>query len=117
MLEAAERTCAITAAKLRESIALWPDGTFEGESFMDDDGVDVGNPVRVHVRATKRGESIRFDFSASADQTRGPANLRPPLVRAACSFCLACMVSPAPATNHGLLGARAACSIRAGRPR
>lgn len=104
VLEAAERSCAITAAKLRESIALWPDGEFEGESFMDDDGVDVGNPVRVHVRVTKRGESIGFDFSASADQTRGPANLRPPLVRAACSFCLACMVSPAPATNHGLLG-------------
>jgi len=47
----------------------------------DDDGVDVGNPVRVHVRVAERGESIGFGFSASADQTRGPANLRPPLVR------------------------------------
>lgn len=103
VLEAAERSCAITAAKLRESIAAWPDGEFEGESFMDDDGVDVGNPLRVHVRIIKRGDTVRFDFSESADQTKGPANLRPPLVQAACSFCLACMVDPAPATNQGLV--------------
>lgn len=104
VLAAAERNCEITAAKLRQQIAAWPDGEFEGESFMDDDGIEVGKPLRVHVRVTKRGDAIRFDFSESADQTRGPANLRPPLVRAACSFCLACMVSPVPLTNHGLVG-------------
>src|SRR6185436_9917605 len=69
----------------------------------DDDGVEVVKPLRVHVKITKHGESIRFDFTASADQTRGPANLRPPIVRAACAFCLGCMVSPAPQTNQGLL--------------
>lgn len=103
VLAAAHATCTITAARIREQIAAWQDGEAEGESFMDDDGVDVGNPVRVHVRVAKRGDSIRFDFSESADQTRGPANLRPPLVRAACAYGLGCMIDPVPATNDGLV--------------
>jgi len=103
VLAAAAENCAVTAAKLCEQIAAWPDGESFGESSMDDDGVEVGKPVAVRVRIVKRGNAIRFDFSESDDQTRGPANLRPPLVRAACAFCLACMVDPPPATNDGLV--------------
>ena len=43
--------------------------------------------MRIHVVVEKRGDSMHFDFSGSADQTQGPANIRPPLVQAACAYC------------------------------
>src|SRR3954454_16636665 len=33
-----------------------PDGVYEAESFMDDDGLDIGEPVPIRVRIEKRGE-------------------------------------------------------------
>jgi N-methylhydantoinase B len=91
--------------KVRAAIAEWPDGRFEAERFIDDDGVELNKPVRVHVAVEKRGDAIHFDFSQSADQTRGPANIRPPLVRAAISYCLISMIDPQMYVSSGLLRA------------
>src|SRR5262249_34204008 len=51
------------------------------------------------------GDRIHFDFSGSADQTKGPANVRPPLVQAACAYCLISMVDPRIFVSQGLLRA------------
>jgi N-methylhydantoinase B len=91
--------------KVRAAIAEWPDGRFEAERFIDDDGIELDKPVRVHVAVDKRGDAIHFDFSRSADQTRGPANIRPPLVRAAISYCLISMIDPQMYVSSGLLRA------------
>ena len=37
---------------------------------------------------------MHFDFSGSADQTKGPANIRPPLVQAACAYALISLIDP-----------------------
>jgi N-methylhydantoinase B len=92
-------------AKLRAAIAEWPDGRYEAERFIDDDGIELGKPVRVHVVVEKTGDRILFDFSGSADQTRGPANIRPPLVQAACAFCIISLIDPYTTINSGVLRA------------
>ena len=92
-------------ARLRAAIAEWPDGRYEAERFIDDDGVELGKPVRVHVAVEKQGDRITFDFSGSDDQTKGPANIRPPLVQAACAFCLISLVDPYTTINSGVLRA------------
>jgi N-methylhydantoinase B len=92
-------------AKLRGAIAEWPDGRYEAERFIDDDGIELGKPVRVHVIVEKKGDRILFDFSGSADQTRGPANIRPPLVQAACAFCIISLIDPYTTINSGVLRA------------
>lgn len=97
------RLPARTEARLRSDIASWPDGSAEAERFIDDDGVDVGHPVRIHVRVEKVGDRISFDFTGSNDQTAGPANVRPPLVRAACAFALVTLIDPDVAINDGVL--------------
>lgn len=91
--------------KLRAAVSQWPDGRYEAERFIDDDGIELGKPVRVHVVVEKRGDRICFDFSGSADQTRGPANIRPPLVQAACAFCLISLIDPHTFINSGVLNA------------
>jgi N-methylhydantoinase B len=100
-----ERLFEMSESTLRQTLSEWPDGRFEAERFVDDDGVDLERPVRIHVVVDKRGDSIHFDFSGSADQTKGPANVRPPLVQAACAYCLISLIDPRTFVSQGLLRA------------
>jgi N-methylhydantoinase B len=93
---------AYTETRVRQTIASWPDGESEGETFVDHDGIDLDRPIRVHVKITKKANRIHFDFSGCSNQTTGPANIRPPLVRAACAYCLVALVDRFLPINHGL---------------
>jgi N-methylhydantoinase B len=88
---------------LMSAIAEWPDGRFEAERFVDDDGIELEKPVRIHVVVDKKGDALHFDFSGSADQTKGPANIRPPLVQAACAYALISLIDPSLYVSSGLL--------------
>ena len=103
VLSCFEQLYALTEGRLRAAIAQWDDGEAEAERHLDDDGVDLGRPVRVHVRVVKRGNHVRFDFSGCDPQTRGPANVRPPLVQAACAFVLVTLTDASLPINHGLM--------------
>jgi N-methylhydantoinase B len=84
----------MTRTRLKLAVKGWADGRFTADRFVDDDGIDLERPVRIHVVVEKQGDAIRFDFTGSADQTRGPANIRPPLVQAACAYCLISLIDP-----------------------
>lgn len=100
-LEAAfARLRAASLARLRSAIAAWPDGEAEASRVIEGD-----DAIRVHVRALKAGEALAFDFTASSDQARGPINIRPPSVRAACAYALVALTDPAQPINGGLLDA------------
>jgi N-methylhydantoinase B len=100
-----DRLFDMSESKLRKTFAEWRDGRFESERFVDDDGIDLEKPVRIHVAVEKKGERLHFDFSGSADQTKGPANVRPPLVQAACAYCLISLIDPQTFVSQGLLRA------------
>jgi N-methylhydantoinase B len=102
LLECTELLSNYTENRVRAAIASWPDGEAEGESFVDHDGIDLQQPIRIHVKVVKRGDRLTFDFSGSSDQTQGPANIRPPLVRAACAYCLVALVDRFLPINQGL---------------
>ncbi len=102
VLESTELLSSYTESRVRQAIASWPDGVSEGESFVDHDGIDQTRPIRVHVTVNKAGRTLQFDFSGSSGQTQGPANIRPPLVRAACAYCLVALVDPFLPINQGL---------------
>src|SRR5215475_11365520 len=100
-----DRLFEISETKLRQTLAEWKDGSFEAARFVADDGVELEKPVRIHVVVEKTGDRIHFDFSGSADQTKGPANVRPPLVQAACAYCLISLIDPHTFVSQGLLRA------------
>jgi N-methylhydantoinase B len=102
VLETTAQLSDYTESRLRQTIASWPDGESEGESFVDHDGIELTKPIRLHVKITKAGDRLHFDFSGSSDQTQGPANIRPPLVRAACAYCLVTLVDRFLPINQGL---------------
>jgi N-methylhydantoinase B len=61
-------------AVARSAILSVPDGVYEAHSFLDDDGVDIGKHIPVHIKVeVKNGEFI-VDYSNVGDQVRGPFN-------------------------------------------
>lgn len=48
-----------------------PDGVYEAESFMDDDGVDIGQRIPIKVKIEKRGDEMTIDLSDVSKQVRG----------------------------------------------
>jgi N-methylhydantoinase B len=97
------RLLELSEAKLKAAITEWQDGRFEAERFVDDDGIDLEKPVRIHVAVEKTRDALHLDFSGSADQTKGPANIRPPLVQAACAYALISLIDPGMYVSSGLL--------------
>ncbi|MCE9658807.1 MAG: hydantoinase B/oxoprolinase family protein [Burkholderiales bacterium] len=67
------------ARQMREKIATIPDGTYDGEAFVDSDGV-VDEPLRIAMRITKTGgtdterAALAFDMSGSSPPCKGPMN-------------------------------------------
>lgn len=61
------------AQQMRAKITTIPDGVYEGESFVDSDGV-VNEPLRIAMKIEKRGDGLTFDMSGSSPPCRGPMN-------------------------------------------
>ncbi|MGH3355327.1 MAG: hydantoinase B/oxoprolinase family protein [Nocardioidaceae bacterium] len=100
--DAAERLYLMTLERMRAAIADWPDGEFEGSACLHSEGLEGGDPVWVRVVVRIEGGHATFDFSRSDDQVAGPYNIRPPLVRAVCSYVLKCLIDPELPSNQGL---------------
>ena len=48
-----------------------PDGVYEAESWLDDDGVDIGKRIPVRIKVTVKGEEMTVDLTDVAKQVRG----------------------------------------------
>ncbi len=48
-----------------------PDGTYEAESFLDDDGIEIGKRIPVKVKVIVKGEEMTIDLSEVSKQVRG----------------------------------------------
>lgn len=59
---------------MREVISRMPDGTYEAEDFLDDDGVRVDTPVPIRARVIISGDKLTVDLSGSAEEVAGPIN-------------------------------------------
>ena len=58
----------------RASLRKIPDGVYEAESFMDDDGVNLGKRIPIKVRVEVRGDEMTVDLSGVSPQVAGPYN-------------------------------------------
>jgi N-methylhydantoinase B len=67
MLDASE-------AAMRDAISAIPDGAYEFEDFLDDDGIDPTKPIRIHARITVEGSRLVVDLSGSDRAVPGPIN-------------------------------------------
>ena len=70
---ACDALIAYSERRMRAAIAAIPDGRYEFEDCMDDDGV-TARRVRIRAAVEVAGDEITIDLSGSDDQTAGPVN-------------------------------------------
>jgi N-methylhydantoinase B len=58
----------------RAAVEKIPDGVYEAESFMDDDGVNIGKHIPIRVCVEVRGDAMTVDLSGVSPQVAGPYN-------------------------------------------
>ena len=62
-----------TEYKVRQFISEWPDGVYEGETHLDDDGFD-SNMIPIHAKVTIKDDTMNIDLSKSSPQVTGFIN-------------------------------------------
>jgi N-methylhydantoinase B len=78
----------------RASVRQIPDGVYEAESFMDDDGVNLGKPIPIKVRVEVRGDEMTIDLSGVSPQVAGFYNSGPTAGRSAAEVVFKCVTAP-----------------------
>jgi N-methylhydantoinase B len=91
---------AASEAQMRAAIRALPDGVWEGEDWLDDDGVD-DRPLCVSVRVLIRGDEATFDFTNTAPQARGPVNTTSFIACSAVYYAMKALVAPEVPPNDG----------------
>jgi N-methylhydantoinase B len=71
-----------------------PDGVYEAESYMDDDGIDIGKPVPIRVKVAVKGERMTVDLTDVSAQVRGFYNSGITTGHACAQVAYKCLTSP-----------------------
>jgi len=81
-------------AMARERTRSIPDGVYEAESYMDDDGVEIGKPVPIKVKVIVKGDEMTIDLSEVSKQVRGFYNSGITTGHACSQVAYKCLTSP-----------------------
>jgi N-methylhydantoinase B/oxoprolinase/acetone carboxylase alpha subunit len=87
---------------MRARLLEIPDGHYEFEDFMDDDGIR-DQPVRIHCRLAVCGSGCTVDYSHSSPQVRGGINANRAVTVSATMYCFRCLIREDVPYNAGLM--------------
>ena len=100
--EYARHLIAYSNRLMRRAIRAIPDGQYEAEDALDDDGVsDNEVPIRVQVRV--KGERAIVDFTGSAPQVSGAVNAVSAITVSAVSYVFRCLIGGDVPASAGLM--------------
>jgi N-methylhydantoinase B len=91
-----------SARLMRYTIAAIPDGSYEAEDALDDDGVE-DRLVPIKVRVTIKGERAVVNFNGSAPQVTGPINAVEAITVSAVSYVFRCLIAGEVPASAGLM--------------
>jgi len=83
-----------SAEVARQAVRAIPDGVYEAESYMDDDGVRLGQPIPIRVRVTVDGERLTVDLTDVSRQVTGYYNSGSTAGHSAAQVAFKCLTSP-----------------------
>ena len=78
---------------MRAGISELPDGVYEYEDYLDDDGM-TDEPVKIAVRLTIQDDEATADFTGTSAQVTGPLNARLPAARACVYYVFKSIIDP-----------------------
>ncbi len=91
-----------SARMMRRTIAAIPDGKYEAEDALDDDGV-TAEAVIVRVCITIKGDEARVDFHGSAPQVTGAINAVEAITVSAVAYVFRCLIETDVPASAGLM--------------
>ena len=86
--------------RMRQGLAALPDGTYEAEDFIDDDGVN-DRPIRIALKVSVDGDRAVVDLSDSDPQAEGNTNSTIANTHAAIYYTMIAVVDPHAPPNSG----------------
>jgi N-methylhydantoinase B len=91
-----------TTRRMKEVVKDLPDGTYQFEDIMDDDGMGTFEiPVKVEI--TVKGSDIHFDFTGTSNQVKGNINVTRNATQASVCYALKALLDPDVPNNQGVL--------------
>ena len=87
---------------MRRAIAAIPDGSYQAEDALDDDGISA-NEIPIRVRVTIKGDRARVDFTGSSPQVAGALNAVEAITVSAVSYVFRCLVGTDVPASAGLM--------------
>ncbi len=85
----------------RQALSRILAGTYRYVDFLDNDGIDLNQPIRIEVAVTLSASGIHIDFTGTSPQVRGPMNCVASGSLAAACFAIRALTDPAIPTNAG----------------
>ena len=85
----------------RRHIEALPDGTYRFADYLDNDGIDLDQRVRIEVAVNVRGSSLTIDFTGTSPQVRGPFNAVPSSTMSAVYYAVRAITDPDIPNNAG----------------
>jgi N-methylhydantoinase B len=92
----------ITEQRCRKQVANIPDGVYEAESYLDNDGYDLNEKIMIHAKVIVDGEEMTIDLSGSSKQRKGGINSR---TLAGAMVAYKALTAPLEPVNEGSFGA------------
>jgi N-methylhydantoinase B len=86
---------------MRAEIAALPDGRWEAEDFLDNDGIE-DRPLPIRVAVEIAGDRLTLDFAGTAGAVAGPVNIARPTA-IACAYVAIKHVFPDLPANQGVM--------------
>jgi N-methylhydantoinase B len=95
--EVIDYTERLTRAAVREL----PDGTYDFEDWLDDDGIDLGEPICLKVTFHKHGDELLADWTGTSPQVKGALNCTLSFTEAAVYTAVKCILPGDIPSNEG----------------
>lgn len=87
--------------KMRAGIEKIPNGVYEFTDYLDDDGINLGKHVRIHVAITVKDDSVALDFTGTDPQVKGAINVVDGALKATVYYSLKSIIDPMLPPNGG----------------
>jgi N-methylhydantoinase B len=89
----------------RAALERLPDGEWSFEDWIDDDGIDYGQPIRLFVTLRKRGGHMEVDWTGTHPQVKGAINNTLSFTKAASYTGVRSVLPPGIPNNEGVFRA------------
>jgi N-methylhydantoinase B len=88
-------------AEAQEALLAIPEGEYGAEAFLDHDGVDLDQPLRVRAMVRVRDARMEIDLTGSSPRCRGPFNSNPNTTTSICRMIFKMLTTPVQPANEG----------------